>query len=130
MIKNKKSFSKNILFALSFCLLAVNFFTANNLVVRAQAICGPNIGIPCNPLEGTISDLPEAIIVVTLYLLSIIGLVTLLFIVFAGIKYMSSAGDEEKMKSAKSTFHSAVLGLTVALMAYGILSVINSILNG
>ena len=130
MIKNKKSFSKNILSALFFCLLSAQIFVANTVSVYAQAICGPNIGIPCNPLEGTISNLSEAIIVVTLYLLSIIGLVALLFIVFAGIKYMTSAGDEEKMKSAKSAFYSAVLGLTVALMAYGILSVINSILNG
>ncbi len=129
-MNNKKSFSKNILFPLFFCLLVVNFFTANNLVVHVQATCGPALGIPCNPLEGTISNLSEAIIVVTLYLLSLIGLITLLFIVFAGIKYMTSAGDEEKMKSAKSAFYSAVLGLTVALMAYGILSVINSILNG
>jgi len=128
MMNNKKSFSKKILFILSFCLLAVNFFTANNLVVHAQ--CGPAIGIPCNPLEGTISNLSEAIIVVTLYLLSLIGLVALLFIVFAGIKYMSSSGNEEQIKSAKNTLYSAVLGLTVALMAYGILSVINSILNG
>ena len=135
MIKNKKSFSKNILSALSFCLLAANFFTADNLIVRVQAACGPDIGVFCNPFtEGpsgiTITTISEAIIVVTLYLLSIIGLVALLFIVFAGIKYMTSAGDEEKMKSAKNAFYSAVLGLTVALMAYGILSVINSILNG
>ena len=130
MIKNKKSFSKNILFPLFFCLLVVNFFVVNIVSVNAQVTCGLALGIPCNPLDGTISTLSEAIIVVTLYLLSLIGLITLLFIVFAGIKYMSSAGNEEKMKSAKSAFYSAVLGLTVALMAYGILSVINSILNG
>jgi len=130
MIKNKKSFSKNILFILFFCLSAVNFFTADNLVVNAQATCGPNLGIPCNPIEGNVSTLSDAVIVVTLYLLSLIGLIALLFIVFAGIKYMSSAGNEEKMKSAKDAFYSAILGLSVALMAYGILSVINYILNG
>ena len=130
MIKNKKSFSKNILFALSFCLLSAQIFITNALSIYAQADCGPNLGIPCNPIEGKVSTLSDAVIVVTLYLLSFIGLISLLFIVLAGIRYMSSSGNEEKMKSAKDAFYSAVLGLSVALMAYGILSVINYILNG
>ncbi len=129
MTNNKKSFSKNILFLSCFCLFSVQIFVANALSVYAEA-CGPAVGIPCNPLEGKVSTLSDAVIVVTLYLLSLIGLVALFFIVFSGIKYMFSIGDEEKMKSAKSALSSAILGLTIALMAYGILSVINYILNG
>ena len=130
MIKNKKSFSKNILSLSCFCLLSAQIFVKNALLIHAQAACGPNLGIPCNPIEGKVSTLSDAVIVVTLYLLSLIGLISLLFIVIAGIRYMSSAGNEEKMKSAKDGFYSALLGLSVALMAYGILSVINYILNG
>ena len=109
--------------------VSVNIFIANTLSV-AQAACGPAVGIPCNPLEGTVSTLSDAVIVVTLYLLTLIGLVALLFIVFAGIKYILSAGDEEKMKSAKSAFSSAIIGLAIAFLAYGILSVVDYILNG
>ena len=130
MTKNKKSLYRNLLTALFFCLLSAQIFAVNAFSIYAQATCGPAIGIPCNPVGGKISNLTDAVVVVTLYLLSIIGLIALLFIVFAGIKYMTSVGDEEKMKSAKSAFHSAVFGLIVALMAYGILSVINYILNG
>ena len=130
MIKNKKLFSKRIPSLLCFCLFSAQIFTMNVLSVYAQVTCGPAIGIPCNPIESKVSTLSDAVIVVTLYLLSLIGLISLLFIVLAGIKYMSSAGNEEKMKSAKDAFSSALLGLSVALMAYGILSVINYILNG
>ncbi len=101
-------------------------FVAN--AISAQAACGPAIGVPCNPIAS--STLSEAVVTVTLYLLTLIGLVALLFIVFAGVKYILSAGNEEKMKSAKDSFSSAVIGLAIALLAYGILSVINYILNG
>jgi hypothetical protein len=129
-MNNKKSFSRSILSLLFFCLISTQIFVASALSVYAQAVCGPNIGIPCNPVEGTISNLSDAVIVITLYLLSVVGLIALLFMVFAGIKYMLSVGDEEKMKSAKNSFNSAAFGLIIALLAYGILSVINSILNG
>lgn len=117
---------KNNKVLLYFCLISTQIFVINILSVCAQ--CGPNVGIPCNPVGS--NTLSEAIIVVTLYLLSLIGLVALFFIVFAGIKYIFSAGNEEKMKSAKDAFSSAAVGLAVALLAYGILSILNYILNG
>jgi len=128
-MKNKISSKRNLLSVLCFLMFSVQIFVANALSVYAEN-CGTAIGIPCNPLEGEISTLLDAVIAVTLYLLSLIGLVALFFIVFAGIKYMFSVGNEEKMKSAKSAFSSAILGLAIALMAYGILFVINYILNG
>lgn len=129
-MNNKKSFSKNILFLLCFCFISAQIFIVNAVSIYAQVTCGSALGIPCNPIESKISTLSDAVVVVTLYLLSLIGLVALFFIVFAGIKYMFSVGDEEKMRSAKNTFSSAAIGLAVALLAYGILSVINYILNG
>ena len=130
MMNNKKSSSKNILFLLCFCFISAQIFIVNAVSIYAQVTCGPALGIPCNPIESKISTLSDAVIVVTLYLLSLIGLVALFFIVFAGIKYMFSTGDEEKMRSAKNTFSSAAIGLAVALLSYGILSVIDYILNG
>ena len=125
-MKNKISSPKNILSLLYLCLISAQIFAVNTLSI--QAACGPAVGIPCNPIGS--NTLSEAIVTVTLYLLSLIGLVALLFIVFAGVKYILSAGNEEKMKSAKDSFNSAVLGLAIALLAYGILSVIDYILNG
>lgn len=119
----KKLFSKNLFF-----LLFSVLFLIQAGIVCAQ--CGPALGIPCNPLDGTVSSIPDAIIVVIKYLLSIIGIVTLIFIVISGIKYVTSAGNEEKIKSAKDALYSSCLGLALALMAYVILEVIVGILNG
>ena len=120
---NKKLFSKNLILLLFFAFLFLEAGT-----VCAQ--CGPALGIPCNPLDGTVSSIPDAIIVVIKYLLSIIGIITLIFIVISGIKYVTSAGNEEKIKSAKDALYSSCLGLALALMAFVILEVIVGILNG
>ncbi len=106
--------------------LLVMFFFAGIEFVNAAA-CGPSVGVFCNTLST--DSISGAIILVIQYLLSIVGILSLFFIVIGGIKYMLSAGNEEKMKSAKDTTYSAGLGLAIALMAYGILEVLNTILQ-
>lgn len=119
----KELFNKSLLFSF-FSILII--FLATEI---AYGQCGPALGVPCNPLAGTVGDIPEAITVVIRYLLSVIGIVSLAFIVISGIKYMISAGNEEKMKSAKEALYSSVFGLALALMAYTILEIIVEILN-
>ena len=119
----KELLNKSLLFSL-FSILIV-FLGAG----IAYAQCGPTVGIPCNPLSGTVSTIPDGIVIVIKYLLSLIGIVTLTFIVISGIKYITSAGNEEKMKSAKESLNSSAFGLALALMAYTILEVIMGILN-
>ena len=97
-------------------------------VAGAQG-CGGDVGVFCNPVDPKISTISEALIVITLYLLSIIGIITLFFMVIAGIKYILSIGNEEKMKSAKDAFYYSGVGLAIAILAYSILFVINDILN-
>ncbi len=121
----KKIFNKNLLFSLFFTF----FLTQILFQGIAYAQCGPALGIPCNPLSGTVSTIPDGIVIVIKYLLSLIGIVTLTFIVISGIKYTTSAGNEEKMKSAKESLYSSAFGLALALMAYTILEVIVGILN-
>lgn len=92
--------------------------------------CGIGTNVLCNPLDPKVSFFADGIMVVVLFLLSLAGIVTLTSIVIAGIKYITSAGNEERMKSAKSALLSSGLGLVIILLAYTILSVVHGILNG
>lgn len=112
------------IFALS--LLLVFMFQAE--LANAAATCGPALGIYCN--TTTTPSLRDAIIVVIKYLFSLIGIVCLIFMVIAGMKYVTSAGNEQRATSAKEAFTSSVMGLAIALLAYAILDIINTILNG
>lgn len=92
------------------------------------APCGPESGVLCNPVDNA-SNFYDVIFIAIRYLLSLIALITLLFIVISGIKYLTSFGNEEKMRSAKGGLASAVFGLVLVLMAYAILEVIIKILS-
>lgn len=102
---------------------------------KAYAVCDASItGDPlfCNPLDtggDGIDTVAEAIIVVMQFLLSVIGVLSLLFIVIAGIRYIISSGDEEKITAAKETLTSSVFGLVLALMAFQILTIIEEMLT-
>ena len=93
----------------------------------ANAACGTDVGIFCNFISA--ESFSGGISTVIGYLFTIIGILSLFFIVIGGIKYILSAGNEEKMKSAKDTTYSAVIGFVISLMAYGLLKVLNTILQ-
>ena len=120
----KKYLYKNIS-KICFFLLPIFAFSAR----VASAQCGSHLGLFCNPLESKTNSIAESLTLVALYLLSVAGIITLAFMVIAGIRYIISAGNPEKMKSAKDALFSAGYGLAIIVLAYTILSIIYGILN-
>jgi hypothetical protein len=49
------------------------------------------------------------------FLLSIIGVLALIMLVISGIMYLTSAGNETRMKTAKSIFMASLIGIAVAM---------------
>lgn len=52
--------------------------------------------------------------------LSLLGVIFLILIIYAGINWMTAGGEEEKVTKAKGTLTNAVIGLVVVLAAYAI----------
>ena len=52
--------------------------------------------------------------------LSILGVLFLIYILYAGYHWMTAQGDEEKVTKAKDTIQRAVIGLIVTIGAYAI----------
>lgn len=57
-------------------------------------------------------------------LVAIAASLTFAFIVIAGIKYVTSGGDEKKLASAHSTLTYALIGIAVIILAFVILRVV------
>lgn len=81
-----------------------------------------------NPLPG-IHTLTEAATVMIQAILGLIGTIALLFLIIAGIIYITAAGEEEKIKKAKGIITGTIVGLGIALLAFSFLQVIVEILN-
>ena len=72
--------------------------------------------------EGLATNANANDIVVTIIniMLWLIGILAVIMLIFGGIKYATSAGDSNKVTSAKNTIMYAVIGLIVAIFAWAI----------
>lgn len=57
-------------------------------------------------------------------LLWAVGALSVIMIIFSGFRYITSAGDTSKTKSAQSTLIYSVVGLIVAIMAWAIVNMV------
>ena len=59
-------------------------------------------------------------------LLWAVGILSVIMIIFSGLRYITSAGDASKTKSGQSTLIYSVVGLIVAIMAYAIVNMVTN----
>ncbi|NQV13458.1 MAG: hypothetical protein HQ530_04120 [Parcubacteria group bacterium] len=113
-----------VLIALSFLLPLVMLGT-----VEAEAKTKSYSAKLDNPIGP--EDLGQVIGKITGAFMTAIGAFAVAAIVYGGVIYISSAGSEENIKKGKSIVTYAVVGLSIALLAYVIVSfVITTLLGG
>ena len=86
-------------------------------------ICGYGEGANEAALQNKIRNILE-----TVYLW--VGIIAVIVVVIGGIKYMTSQGEPDKIKTAKSTLTYAIIGLVVTLAAFAITEFILGALDG
>lgn len=68
----------------------------------------------------TVTDANGIIVSIATFIVGIIGILGITLLVWGGILYVTSAGDDDRIEKAKTTITYAVIGLFVAGFAYGI----------
>jgi uncharacterized membrane protein YwzB len=68
------------------------------------------------------TDLPTLIGNIIAVLLSVLGIVFVVLVVYAGFLYLTAAGDDSKVKKAKELLTQSVIGLIIIIAAYAIAS--------
>lgn len=87
-----------------------------------QDTCAPGSGTVCinNPLGKDMNTPQKFIGRIISGLLGVIGSIALVMFVLGGFKWMTSAGDKNKVASGRDTMLWAVLGLTVVFSSYAL----------
>ncbi len=76
------------------------------------------------------ATLPQVVGNIVTIVLSLLGLVAVVLIIIAGFQWMTSAGNEEKVKNAKKLMGSALIGLIIIVLAYAIATfVVDRLIN-
>ena len=107
-----------------FAYLPATKFDANCQIKSFNLL--PSEGSPSSTKDNTSSDvLPVAVAIVD-NLVRIAALVAIVFVVIGGVKYVTSQGEPEGIKSAKDSIINALIGLVVAIIAAAVVSFIGN----
>ena len=74
-------------------------------------------------------DIPTLVATLINALLGLVGAVFVIMILYSGITWMISAGEEDKIKKAKKTLTSAIIGVVIVAGAYSITAFIASTIS-
>ena len=98
----------------------------NNMSITSGADCARGNGQPTQLVgDGGIFNR------ITSILLFIVGAVAVIMLIFGGIRYIVSGGDQNNVTAAKNTILYAIIGIIVALLAYAAVNfVTTSLLAG
>lgn len=102
----------------------VSFFLTLSLAFfLAAPALAQDIGLEYGKSSGLGNqDLRISAVQVINVLLGTLGVICTALIVYAGFKWMTAAGNEEQIESAKKTLRAAVIGLVIILSAWTITS--------
>lgn len=103
-------------------------------VVAATALLAPvaalaQFAVPANTNlpQGTVLDIVTNIMK---WLLIVVGILAVIAFVIAGILYLTSAGNEDRISSAKKAMVYAIIGVVVALVGLVVIVAVQSLLGG
>ncbi|MFA5777571.1 MAG: hypothetical protein WC906_03975 [Parcubacteria group bacterium] len=74
-------------------------------------------------------SIPQLLLNILNFSLQIFGIIAIIALVVSGIIYLTSAGDEDRIKLAKKSVVYAIIGIVVALSGMIIIRTINGFLE-
>ena len=77
------------------------------------------------PFEGA-KDATTSIVTIIKETIKYVGLLAILAISWGGIQFLTSIGNEEKVKHAKQTVIYSLVGVILSVVAYTIIDIVNS----
>lgn len=128
-----KKISTGFAVAASMALLASSFVAvpafadSNECDTNSPSL---NVGVNCGKGQGMANNLVgQGGIVNTVIntMLFIVGILSVVMIIFAGIRYVTAHGDKGQVESAKNTLIYAIVGLIVAIVAYALVGWVTSL---
>ena len=118
-----------------FCVAILSF----TIVSGAAKLLGFNPGIVSDNLVKDTIDSPltgpadprffwSMVNFVMVNILGLIGIVTILMIIYYGYRYITSAGNEESVEQAKTGLKWAIIGFVIAILSFTIISGVQKLL--
>ncbi|MCK5466086.1 hypothetical protein KAI56_01130 [Candidatus Parcubacteria bacterium] len=118
VIDQKTTAVKNAFTVIITMLLSVFLFVNNALADWVMP--APPVGVPTN--------FDNAVINLTNWILGFVAMIAVLAIVWGGVMYIGSAGDETKATTGKRVVTYALIGLVISGIAYALVNIIVTVI--
>ena len=97
--------------------LAPSAYAANGVFKQA---CNGSSSVVCDQQKNGEAKTLAFVRDIIALLLTVIGIISVIVIIVGGIRFATSNGNAEQVKSAKNTILYAIIGLVVAVLAFPI----------
>ncbi len=67
---------------------------------------------------------------ITNTILYVVGIISVIMLIYGGLRYILSGGDSKKVTDAKNTIMYAIIGLIIAILAFAIVNFVINALGG
>jgi len=84
-------------------------------------------GSKCKP-SGVPTDIRQAIMNVTNWILGFIAIVATLVIIYGGVQYLTAGGNEDNVAAAKKTISYGIIGIVICGLAYAMVIVVSTVI--
>jgi len=118
---------KKILFLFLFILI-VSSFIVPSTVLAATTTISPPPGMDVLD-DITADDVVQIIVNARNWFAGVVVIIAVGVILFGAFAYMTAGGDDKKVDVARKILINGVIGIIVALFAYGIVSFISTLLD-
>lgn len=112
------------------CKKAIRQWGSKGLGLIAVAL--PGIALATgfdNPLSDNNATFAGFLVNVTKFLLGLVGLATMLAIVWGGLMYILAMGDDSRVQHAKKILLWAIVGFSIVVLSYVIIKTVTSLLG-
>jgi len=115
-----KKIIKQAVVAIALLLIVAPVFVANaQTPVDFGLNEAGNIGLP-----NTAQDPKEAAVNIVRYLMTFLGIIAVIVILYGGFLWLTAGGNEDRVGSAKKTIIAGVIGLVIIIAAYAIVTIV------
>jgi len=83
-----------------------------------------------NPPANVQTDIESAIMNITNYILGFIAIIATLIVIYGGVLYLTAAGNDDQVGTAKKTIAAGVIGMVIAGLAYALVIVVSTVILG
>jgi hypothetical protein len=117
--------------ALKFKIATTFFIWLFLLTIASPILAAPNLGINyVAPLNLANADPRTAAVSLIRLLMTFLGIIAVVIILYGGFVWLTAAGNEDKVSTAKKIIAAGIIGLIIILAAFLIVSfVISNVSN-